>query len=45
MVAPILLVVLIGLAFIKISISLKDVTEDSIKFKEEYEKFNNKKAE
>ena len=45
MVAPILLVVLIGLAFIKISISLKDVTEDSIKFKEEYEKFNNKKAD
>lgn len=42
---PILCVLLIGLSYMRINNDLKDTTEDSIKFKEEYEKFNNKKID
>lgn len=42
---PILCVLLIGLSFIRINNDLKEVSEDSIKFKEEYESLNNKKID
>lgn len=44
-IVPILCVLLIGLSYIKITKDLKGTTEDSIKFKEEYESLNNKKID
>lgn len=44
-VVPILCVLLIGLSYIRITKDLKDVSEDSIKFKDEYESLNNKKVD